>query len=258
MKDIVRGECSIRWVTRSTVDINGVTKTYKKPITFPVLWIDGKLAMSASPQEKLMMKEGAKGARGNALVGGLGLGLVLEYLRPKCESITVVEKNPNVTELYKAIRKPGKPLYDRIIHDTIENVLKRTESPRWDYIFVDTWFDGDYEYLPHLNWLEQKAHDALRPRGMIRMWHKEGMVKHYLKECRQLFHKKLSIQGAANENVVALCNRYPLAGGFVAWLKQNIRATIHEAEAKALSLASYAEPFTQPLELVDELRAAGL
>jgi len=258
MRDIVRKNCRIHWTTRSSVEILGRIETYKKPITFPVLWIDGKLAMSASPQEVLMMKDAAKGARGDALVGGLGLGLVLEHLKPRCKSVTVVEKLPEVTELYKAYRKPKKPFYDKVIHATIEEILETTLAPKYDFVFVDTWFEGDYEFLPHLNWIEREAKRILRPRGIVRLWHRDDMVEGFVRECRRLFCVKRSIQAADPANIKALIARFPLAGTFTKWLKDHLSATIWEAEEEARKIASKADRFKVPLELVDDLRAVGL
>ncbi|MBI4215034.1 hypothetical protein HY546_03480 [archaeon] len=64
------------------------------------LFIDDKLWMWDTPQEKALQKQLADRAYGNVLVVGYGIGLLPQYLmgNPKVESVTTVEKYKEVIE----------------------------------------------------------------------------------------------------------------------------------------------------------------
>jgi len=92
------------------------------------------------------MKRLAEKSRGNVLVGGLGLGLVLHALRknPKVKKIDVYERNKDVIKLMK-----DKIPKDITIHN--ENVFSFADERMWkkikgeevtdcpDTIILDTW-----------------------------------------------------------------------------------------------------------------------
>lgn len=235
-KDFSIGRAELSHASTSEITVFGVKKRFSKPISFPILHVNGQLAMSASPQEVQSMKDDAKDARGDALVGGLGLGVVLEYLRPRCTSITVVERERDVVKVYRKFRSPKKPLYDRVVVEPIEDFLTKTKMT-FDFIHLDTWFTGDYEFLPHLNWLREQAQKRLRPKGIVRLWNYETMVRSFVRECVALAAKKGMILGASPEKIDGLKGWLPMIGEFSSWFRANPDSSLKDINEKADSVA---------------------
>ncbi len=73
---------------------------------------------------------------GNVLVGGLGLGIVAEMVKilPSVESVTVVERSP---EVIKLCAKPGYTVEQASILDYL--TLTKDRVPLFDYYLLDTW-----------------------------------------------------------------------------------------------------------------------
>ncbi len=258
MKSIVQGDWRIEFQTRKTVDIMGRKKTYPEPITFPVLIHKHRVVMSESPQEVIMMKNEAKGAKGRCLVGGLGLGLILEHLRKRkgVKEIVVVERQPEVIHLYRQLRK-DKVRYDEVINSTIEDYLKRDNLRPFDYVHLDTWYTGDYEHLPHVNWLVAQAKKNLNPKGVVQAWNHKSMRETFKDECAKIVSlMKNDIVHGPDYKIEALKRAFPLLGGFIGWYRENHKADRGTLISKILELADQSFEFEHKPEVQDEIRIA--
>lgn len=105
------------------------------------------LLMSDTPQELFLQYEAFKNAKGNVLVGGLGLGMypAMIYLKPSVKKITIVEKDRDVISLispyFENIRKI------KIIRDDIWHFIKTTEE-KFNYAYIDIHYStGAMEYM---------------------------------------------------------------------------------------------------------------
>lgn len=148
----------------------------------------GRLWMSDTPQERIMMANNARRSCGHVLVGGLGLGLYPQMAAAlgRVERFTAIEQSPVV----QAIVEPALagvlsvPLAIRI--GDIEDMLAGPLGRAYDTIFLDTWPALDAAYLPAVNRLRELARAHLAPGGTILLWGYRWMVELFEDACRDL------------------------------------------------------------------------
>ena len=130
--------------------------------------------MSLNPNEIETMKPYIANATGNVLVLGLGMGYVPFMManKPEVKSITIVEKDPDIIELFNSLIYPSfknKEKIKIIQGDAINYVNKNN---RFDYIFADLWHSPEdglslFVQLKRINrnidcWLEVSMYALLR------------------------------------------------------------------------------------------------
>lgn len=104
----------------------------------------GRLLMSDSPQELFLQYEAYKEARGNILIGGLGLGMTPTLLAKKkdVKKITVVEIEKDVIKLCNPRNKKI-----RVVNDDIRKFILSTKE-KFDFIYIDIHYStGVTEYI---------------------------------------------------------------------------------------------------------------
>jgi hypothetical protein len=135
-----------------------------------------KAWMSDNAQELCSMYIAAKEARGDILMGGLGLGIypqmALALQRP-VHSITIIENNPDIIEI---ITNSWLNNIDRetrgkitILESSYEEYAETT-THTFDTILLDLWEDSDPRFLPHMNYLVNLSKSLCRPGGRIHCW----------------------------------------------------------------------------------------
>jgi hypothetical protein len=98
--------------------------------------IDGKCWMTDLPQFYWSMEHFAEQSHGHVLVAGLGLGLIVHCLvkNPKVESITVIDREPDVIKLIKPLLPDDMRV--NIINDEFYHWLEQDRLQRdvviWD------------------------------------------------------------------------------------------------------------------------------
>lgn len=111
-----------------------ITLNYKK-----VTW------MNITPNEINTMKRGVELAKGNVIVYGLGLGYYpyMISLKDEVKSITIIEKDINIINLFNKYLFPQFNNKNKI--KIIEgDALKHSISPlKYDFAFVDLWHNPD-------------------------------------------------------------------------------------------------------------------
>jgi len=111
--------------------------------------------MSDAEYEKITNREIVNVARGNVLIAGLGIGMILiPLLKDKgVKKITVVEKEKDLIDLiFPKIKKHDKSNKLEIIHSDI-NDLELPKEQKFDVIYFDIWDNvcGDnYEQMKNL------------------------------------------------------------------------------------------------------------
>ena len=115
--------------------------------------------MSDTPKEKAEMKQLSNKCFGKVLVGGLGLGIVANYLdeNTKVIEIVIVEKSQDVIDL---IKPRIEKLSTQIFCYDIKQYLKECEIGEYDCIVLDTWKGIDqrsyeFELLPLKRWAKK-------------------------------------------------------------------------------------------------------
>ena len=130
--------------------------------------------MSLNPNEIETMKPFVNKAKGHVLVLGLGLGYVpfMMALKQEVKSITIIEKDQDIIDLFNNLIAPHFVNKNKIkiIHDDAINYVKKNQ--RYDYIFADLWHSPEdglplFVSLKAINqnidcWLETSMYALLR------------------------------------------------------------------------------------------------
>jgi len=150
----------------------------------------GRLWMSDTPQERIMMYHSGRRSRGHALVGGLGLGLYPQFAARgavgAAERFTVVERSPVVREMVEPTLSMALHVPLEVHTGDVTEVLAGPVGSRYDTIFLDTWETIDAVHLPTINGLRNLALRHLAPGGRVLLWGYRWMVRLFEDACRQL------------------------------------------------------------------------
>lgn len=144
--------------------------------------------MSIRPSEMETQKEYIEKLTGDVLIFGLGLGYAayLTALKEDVKSVTIVEKNKEIIDIFKKHILPQFKTDTKviIIEDDAHNLFKDVEKMNsYDSCFIDIWFgvdDGLSHYLYFKNnensikynigyWMEQSIRDFLKEIMLIVM-----------------------------------------------------------------------------------------
>lgn len=165
-------------------------RIYEASEPFPVrALIDpaGKLWMSDTPQERMMMYNNALASHGHILIGGLGLALYPQYAVERATRLTIVEQSRAVRGIV------GPTLAQALMHVPFEIIaaevgefLSAEPTIRYDTIFLDTWDTLDAKLLPRINGLRDVAIRHLAPNGRVLLWGYRWMVRLFEDACRRL------------------------------------------------------------------------
>jgi len=139
---------------------------------FPAVLEDGNEWMTLTPVDLDTCEEAISAAHGKVVTYGLGLGYYAYMVsrKPEVESITVVEKSPEVIKLFREYIFPqfDFPEKVRIIEaDAFEYAEKSAPKEGFDLAFVDTWRDAsDGEPM----YRRMKPLEALSPGTKFMYW----------------------------------------------------------------------------------------
>ncbi|MBR2202357.1 MAG: hypothetical protein IJ894_16760 [Bacteroidales bacterium] len=121
---------------------------FEEEFSFPAVKQDGREWMAVKPSEILTMQPAIENAHGNILAYGLGLGYFAFMASGKrsVKSVTIVEKDSNIIELFKTELLPQFPNAEKISiieADAFEYAEKLSAegAEHYDYIFTDIWHD---------------------------------------------------------------------------------------------------------------------
>jgi hypothetical protein len=151
-----------------------------QPGKYVRLLVDRDLMMTDAPHEAHSNRDIIDGAKGNVLIAGLGLGMILIpiLLKQKVKTVTVIEKSQGVINLVGprmlAWREHqgvigAKPAPLIIVHGDAET----WEPPlplKWDIIYLDIWPTIDTRNLPQIARLKRKYRKYLSPGGWLGVW----------------------------------------------------------------------------------------
>ena len=198
--------------------------------------------MSDDLQERLMMWEAAKRARGRVLCGGLGLGLFpqMALALTRIRSVDVVEMDTDVIRMIQMAwgQKPWARMSDcKIINAKIEAYLTETKE-KYDTIYIDTWDAIYHEYLPHLNELTERAKRLLNPGGEVLLWAFDMKVRAFLQTAKSVTERRQKYLKATKDQMANIEKKYPLLFKLVTWLRMNPRCSDENIQNKAYHLAT--------------------
>jgi len=113
---------------------------------FPAIREDGRVWMTVTPNEINTIQPAVKETHGKVLTYGLGLGYYAFHalLKEDVSSVTVVEKNPQVIDVFRRLLLPFFPRQEALhiveadAFDYAEKVMPREG---FDTVFTDLWHD---------------------------------------------------------------------------------------------------------------------
>ncbi len=179
-----------RMLTRAQI----FDRFYEAGEPFPVralLDSSGKLWMSDTPQERMMMYNNAMASQGHILIGGLGLAMYPQYAAARAERFTIIEQSRAVADivgpmLKQALSTRENRLPCEILVGDVEVFLSREPTMRYDTVFLDTWDTLTATNLPRINGWRDRAIRHLAPNGRVLLWGYRWMVRLFEDACRQL------------------------------------------------------------------------
>ncbi len=135
-----------------------------------------------------------KHPRGNCLEVGLGLGVVSNYMLilPNVKSLTTIEKNKDVVEVYRQLlvlyEDPGNIHHDIILGDVVDVFPRLLKvNKKFDFIFFDHYSLIDEDTLINLHSLIPMAKRILRDGGAIMGWFDPYTPSEFANEFYTLF-----------------------------------------------------------------------
>lgn len=116
---------------------------FETDIDLPVLKEGNKVWMSPAISEIKSMGDGIEKGHGKCMTMGLGIGVLpyLWLLKDEVESVTVVEVNQDVIDLFEKYIRPQfkTPKKLEIIHGDAFDYYNEEFLSKFDYVYVDFW-----------------------------------------------------------------------------------------------------------------------
>lgn len=155
---------------------------FKTEYRYPAILQNGVEWMTLLPNEINSQKKYIKKARGKVLTYGLGLGYYVFHaaIKPDVESVTVVDVNKNVIDVFCERILPGFPERAKkkikIVRADAFKFAENLKDGDYDYIYADIWRDcGDGRDL----YLKFKDSEKFCPSAEFGYWI-EDSIKYYL------------------------------------------------------------------------------
>lgn len=116
---------------------------FDREYRFPCILEDGREWMLITPNEIETMKAPIAAAHGDVLTYGLGLGYFpfMASAKDTVKSVTVVERDERVIELFKKHILPQFPHADKIEIVCDDAIAFAARRPKLDFVFADIWHD---------------------------------------------------------------------------------------------------------------------
>ena len=119
---------------------------FEEEFPYPAVLQDGREWMTVTPHEIRTTLPAVNKSFGNVLTYGLGLGYFpyMAHLKDNVKSVTIVEKDERVIELFTKYILPQFPEKEKITvkcADAFEFAKTETAKTFYDFVFADTWHD---------------------------------------------------------------------------------------------------------------------
>lgn len=134
---------------------------FDEDIIMPVLKEGDKVWMSPAVSEFLSMSDGINKGHGKCLTLGLGIGVIpyLWSLKDDVESITIVEVNKDVIDLFEECIKPqfNTDKEIEIINGNAFDYYNKEFLDNFDYVYVDFWESSEDGLKSYIKLMEKKV-----------------------------------------------------------------------------------------------------
>lgn len=148
--------------------------------SFPAVMQNNNEWMAIKPNEVETMQRAIELATGCVVTFGLGLGYYAYMVSEKSavESVTIIEKDSVVISLFKTYilpQFPGKQKVTIIQADAFEYAIHQMPVRKYNYAFVDLWYDVLDGYPLYL---EMKKLESLSPETTFLYWIEDSLLSH--------------------------------------------------------------------------------
>jgi len=167
--EITEAEASFSRVREA---VTGGREQAVKPGKYAQLFVGQTLMMSDTQMERRTNAEFVHQARGNVLIAGLGVGMILVPIlkKPEVKTVLVVEKYQDVIDLVTPSFKEA--IDDDRLVIIREDIFKMELEADWrfDTIYFDIWPDICGDNLPEMEDLHERFKPHLKPKGWMESW----------------------------------------------------------------------------------------
>jgi len=182
MVDIVpegkSGDAEVRHIEVSQLqsDMTSIRggRNYVPAGRYAQLFVAGELAMSDTRHERLSNFEVVRMARGEVLIAGLGLGMILHPIlaNTNVNRVTVVERSLGVIRLIRPTLPRTRKL--RIVQADIFN-WRPAKGVKFDCIYFDIWSSVSTDDLAEMAKLHQSFKFYKAPSGWMGSWERDEL-----------------------------------------------------------------------------------
>jgi spermidine synthase len=151
----------------------GHTGEFVEAGTYAQLRVNGSLMMSDTRNERQTNRDVVCEARGDVLIAGLGLGMIIHPIAAKetVTSVTVLEKYQDVIDLVApSISSPKVKIVCADVFD-----WRAPRGSKWNVIYFDIWPDISTDNLPEMAKLHRRYRSRLRAGGWMDSWMREDL-----------------------------------------------------------------------------------
>lgn len=135
---------------------------FDEPFTFPAVFQNDREWMAIKPNETETMTDDLAKVKGRVVTFGLGIGYFAHNasLKDSVESVTIVERDPEVIELFEKCILPQFAHKEKIRiveSDVIDYVQHKMLPGEFDYVYADIWHDA-YDGVDPYFAIKQEEH----------------------------------------------------------------------------------------------------
>jgi len=143
------------------------------------LYVDGALVMSDTNMERDSNRPVVRAARGQVLVAGLGLGMILHPIlaKPEVEHVVVIEKSQDVIDIVAPTLAPT--LSTKRLSIICADVFgwKPPKGAKWDVIYFDIWASISTDALEDMDKLHRRFRSRLKAGGWMDSWKRHQLMR---------------------------------------------------------------------------------
>lgn len=156
---------------------------FVKPGTYVQLYVNHRLMMSDTSEEKRSNYSFVRNAKGDVLIGGLGIGMVLDAILKKDEvkRVVVVEKYQDVIDLVTPYFK------DKRLQIICDDIFDFKTAYKYDTIYFDIWPDITTDNLEGMATLHRKFAKRKNPGAWMDSWQKDLLKSRLRQEKQQIW-----------------------------------------------------------------------
>ena len=217
-----------RKIIEYDVDIPRIS-CFTEKVEYPVIFQNSIKStwMSVSPNEINTMKQPIRNAKGKVLTLGCGMGYFayMASLKADVESITIVEREKSVIDLFTSFILPQFKTKDKItvIKDDAIEYMMNLEDGLYDYCFADIWI-GAMDFEPYIETKEVcKRFRKMRMEYWIEDAFGILLSSHIYIEMLKAFSNNMNVPlGNMNDNEFPIPENEKKLADYVARLVENV------------------------------------